>query len=254
MLEAGTGGTLIEAIANSGGRLGEEVAACRVVGPLLRALAHLHGCGIVHRDVKPEHVLLMPDGLRLADFSVAARLPYAPAAPAALHEDVRKRSVELRRSIEALHARHSRGGSACGLPEISADDHQGAHGKEGGGPSAAVAADASSSGVKDVLNHRAGSIEYMAPEMLSKPTAAEVFHLVSEGAGQQLGPCQQHAHRSSARLPLQPSRRLQLQPHVSGNGSLTPGWEAAPCRRPPAWQPLTQALDSPAPQPKFSPR
>jgi len=30
----------------------------------------------------------------------------------------------------------------------------------------------------DVLNHRTGSVEYMAPEMLSKPTAAEVFHLV----------------------------------------------------------------------------
>jgi serine/threonine protein kinase len=49
VLEAGTGGTLIEAVANSGGRLPEEVAARRVVAPLLRALAHLHSRGIVHR-------------------------------------------------------------------------------------------------------------------------------------------------------------------------------------------------------------
>lgn len=33
--------------------------------------------------------------------------------------------------------------------------------------------------VKDAMNFRIGSIEYMAPEMLNKPTAAEVFHLVS---------------------------------------------------------------------------
>jgi hypothetical protein len=33
--------------------------------------------------------------------------------------------------------------------------------------------------VRDAMNFRIGSIEYMAPEMLNKPTAAEVFHLVS---------------------------------------------------------------------------
>jgi hypothetical protein len=49
VLEACGGGTLIEAIANNGGRLPERVAARRIVGPLLRALAHLHSRGIVHR-------------------------------------------------------------------------------------------------------------------------------------------------------------------------------------------------------------
>lgn len=37
--------------------------------------------------------------------------------------------------------------------------------------------------VKDAMNFRIGSIEYMAPEMLDKPTAAEVFHLVSQWLG-----------------------------------------------------------------------
>jgi serine/threonine protein kinase len=52
VLEAGTTGTLIEAVANSGGRLPERAAAARVVAPLLRALAALHARGIVHRCVR----------------------------------------------------------------------------------------------------------------------------------------------------------------------------------------------------------
>jgi hypothetical protein len=57
--------------------------------------------------------------------------------------------------------------------------------------------------VKDAMNFRIGSIEYMAPEMLNKPTAAEVFHLVS-AAGER-------------RRVLQGSRgtRLVLEHHVS---------------------------------------
>lgn len=39
--------------------------------------------------------------------------------------------------------------------------------------------------VRDAMNFRIGSIEYMAPEMLNKPTAAEVFHLVGVAADAQ---------------------------------------------------------------------
>lgn len=49
VLDAGTGGTLMELIANSGGRLPDHIAARKVALPLLRALAHLHARGIVHR-------------------------------------------------------------------------------------------------------------------------------------------------------------------------------------------------------------
>ncbi|GBF90109.1 hypothetical protein Rsub_02817 [Raphidocelis subcapitata] len=177
VLEAGTGGTLIEAVANNGGRLPERVAARRVVAPLLRALAHLHSRGIVHRDLKPEHILLSPDGPRITDFAVAARLPSAPAALAPIPEDVRKRSAELRRSVEAFHARHRRsgsGGSAAAAarepsPQGQAEHHQKQQ------PQVAAGVDPRQ---RDVLNHRTGTLEYSAPEMLSKPTAAEVFHLV----------------------------------------------------------------------------
>ena len=145
VLEACGGGTLIEAIANSGGRLAERVAARRVVAPLLRALAHLHAAGVVHRDVRPEHVLLAAGGaaaardggggVRLADFSAAALLPGAAAGAAA---------------AAAL--------SAFG-------------GGEAGGSGALAC---------ERLTHRAAgaALEYTAPEVLSKPTAAEVFHLV----------------------------------------------------------------------------
>ncbi len=49
VLESCCGGTLIEAMANSGGRLSERVAARKIATPLLKGLAHLHARGIVHR-------------------------------------------------------------------------------------------------------------------------------------------------------------------------------------------------------------
>jgi serine/threonine protein kinase len=83
--------------------------------------------------------------------------------------------VELRRSIEAFHARHDRSssggsGGAAAREGFGAPGLQEAQQKPGPGGGAAPH--------RDVLNHRTGTLEYSAPEMLSKPTAAEVFHLV----------------------------------------------------------------------------
>lgn len=49
-----------------------EVAA--VARQLGSALSHAHEAGVVHRDVKPENVILSPRGARLGDFGIA-RLP-----------------------------------------------------------------------------------------------------------------------------------------------------------------------------------
>ncbi len=43
----------------------------RIARDLLSALAYAHGHGIVHRDVKPDNVVLSPDGVVLLDFGIA---------------------------------------------------------------------------------------------------------------------------------------------------------------------------------------
>jgi len=48
--------------------------AVRIASEVLRGLEHLHGHGIVHRDVKPGNVLLAEDGtVKLADFGLVRR-------------------------------------------------------------------------------------------------------------------------------------------------------------------------------------
>lgn len=47
----------------------------QLLGQVLRGLAHLHGEGLVHRDVKPDNVLLTKDGkVKLADYGVSTSL------------------------------------------------------------------------------------------------------------------------------------------------------------------------------------
>jgi eukaryotic-like serine/threonine-protein kinase len=51
---------------------GGEIDCERLARELLGALAHIHAAGIVHRDVKPQNVLIAPDGsAKLIDFGIA---------------------------------------------------------------------------------------------------------------------------------------------------------------------------------------
>ena len=82
-LEMASGGDLHALLRGHPDGVG-EAAACRHCHGLIAALAHIHGRGVVHRDVKLANVLIAADGLvRLCDFGHAA---IVGAAGERLHE------------------------------------------------------------------------------------------------------------------------------------------------------------------------
>jgi len=54
-----------------GASLRDPRRAVEVLRPVAEALAHAHDEGVTHRDIKPQNVLLGPDGPRLTDFGLA---------------------------------------------------------------------------------------------------------------------------------------------------------------------------------------
>ncbi|HTM20584.1 MAG TPA: serine/threonine-protein kinase [Kofleriaceae bacterium] len=78
-------GPLLATVIQRDAPLGRERAA-RIARDLAGGLAHLHRVGYVHRDVRPENVILEQqqedENARLFDFGIAARLPgNAPGEP-----------------------------------------------------------------------------------------------------------------------------------------------------------------------------
>ena len=62
----------MEFIASRGGRVPEVSVATEIAPRLLLTLASLHARGIVHRHLKPEHIMCGPPEWRLIDFFDAA--------------------------------------------------------------------------------------------------------------------------------------------------------------------------------------
>eukprot|EP00798_Chlamydomonas_sp_ICE-L_P014091 gene14091-20043_t len=67
IMELCPGQNLIELVASGGGRMSELRCAIEIGLPLVKAVAELHAKGLVHRGLKPEHVMCNQGGLKLLD-------------------------------------------------------------------------------------------------------------------------------------------------------------------------------------------
>ncbi|GER50867.1 mitogen-activated protein kinase kinase kinase [Striga asiatica] len=79
MLEFAAGGTLSDRIQSSGGGLPEPEVRAHTRS-ILMGLDHIHSHGYVHCDLKPDNILLVPDGqngftAKISDFGLAKREP-----------------------------------------------------------------------------------------------------------------------------------------------------------------------------------
>jgi|LNFM01.2.fsa_nt_gb serine/threonine protein kinase len=81
VMELVDGESLRSAITCRDPRLADARACLTMLLPVLDALAHAHGLGLLHRDVKPDNVLLgTGDIAKLADFGLATGEPGSAAA------------------------------------------------------------------------------------------------------------------------------------------------------------------------------
>ncbi|RZB66637.1 citron Rho-interacting kinase, partial [Asbolus verrucosus] len=114
VMEYHPGGDLLALLYRQGGTLPES-AATFYVAELILALEDLHGMGYVHRDIKPDNILLDRCGhLKLADFGSAAKInPQGyvdKGIPVGTPDYV---APEVLRSVENKNLKHSGYGVSC---------------------------------------------------------------------------------------------------------------------------------------------
>ena len=104
VMELVGGRTLADAMA--GGL--SEARAVTIAADVAEALGAAHAAGLTHRDVKPQNIMIQPDGsAKLIDFGLAARAPAVRAA-----DDCRGRHLRLQRARADRHARPHRSTAA----------------------------------------------------------------------------------------------------------------------------------------------
>ena len=146
IMELATGGSLRDAIVKNG-RLGDCNAASVVI-QLASALDYMHGLGVIHRDMKPENVLLFEQAkggkhrfqlVKLCDFGVSKML------------------LPLERNPRAW--------AAATLPD-DADDADGAPAADEDSVSSGGMNQPKEASAGDVMQSRVGSLSYFSPELL----------------------------------------------------------------------------------------
>ena len=77
VMECVEGMTLREYLNERGGKLSSRETV-HFISQILKALEHAHANGIVHRDIKPQNVMVLRDGsVKVADFGIACLENYA---------------------------------------------------------------------------------------------------------------------------------------------------------------------------------
>ncbi|KAK3829158.1 MAG: kinase-like domain-containing protein, partial [Benniella sp.] len=71
-------GNLYQLIKDQNGQKLEESRIRSMVFQVLRGLQHMHSKGIMHRDMKPENLLVSGDTVKIADFGLARELKSRP--------------------------------------------------------------------------------------------------------------------------------------------------------------------------------
>ncbi|KAG0372454.1 hypothetical protein BGX24_000234, partial [Mortierella sp. AD032] len=71
-------GNLYQLIKDRNGARLEETKIRSMVFQILRGLQHMHSKGIMHRDMKPENLLVSGDNVKIADFGLARELKSRP--------------------------------------------------------------------------------------------------------------------------------------------------------------------------------
>jgi len=100
-------------------------AVYSIMTQLLSAVAYIHSCGIVHRDIKPDNILidLQPDGsplVRLADFGLARVVDFEVIAGDFTAGSPRLQPQSSPRSCDELAPGHAGGAAAAHSPSLAA--------------------------------------------------------------------------------------------------------------------------------------